>query len=132
MADTKVTILDALVAALLALTGVTTATRNLLKPVEQRASAPYVGVLAGEEEVLVEDSTHLRYLLRVDLILIKFGDDIEGLITEIKNAIYTPISIGALDVHLIRTGEVTLVFADAYSSCRMELEVTYAAAKAGF
>lgn len=132
MADTKVTMLDLLATRLTALSGVSTATRNLLKPADQRSNAPYIGVIAGDEDVLVEDSTHIRYLLRVDLVLIKYGDDIEDMITEVKDEIYAPISIGALDVHLIRTGEVTLVYADDYSSTRMELEVTYAAAKAGF
>lgn len=132
MANKKATVLDALVVVMAGLTGVKTATLDLLPPDRSRVNAPYIGVLAHDEVKIVEDSTHIRYLLPVDLILIKAGDVIEEFVDLVKNAIYAPISIGAASVDLIESGPTNLVLADDFSSVRLVLEVQYVATKGAF
>jgi len=132
MANTKVTILNNLVSALESLSAVNRCTRSLLPPNEARAQAPYIGVIAGTEVELSQDSTDILYGLTVDLLLIKEGDDIEELIDAIKTKIYSPISIGAKLVRIEGQEPVNLIEDDVYSSARILLYIIYVASKTGF
>jgi len=131
MANTKETILDTLVTAMGNLTGVQIATRILELPSDTRLKEPYIGVIGGEEVKLVEDSTEILWSLQVDLIVIKRGTDVEQLVDLIKNAIYTPINLGAAvkHTHVTGTQEVALVKQDKFSSTRLVLDITYVSTK---
>ena len=124
--------LDALVTGLAALDGMRKATRDLLPPSRARNLAPYVGVIATTEETLVEDTTHVRWGMEVNLILLIKGDGIEEMIDKVKDYIYGSPAIGTLQVKVVGQEEVVLINEDEYSSARIVLDVTYVSAKAGF
>ena len=135
MANTKTGILDALVTQLGNVSGITKATRILLTPSDARKHSPYAGLIAGTEEAIVEDDTHVRYELDVDLILLKKGRDIEELLDEVKDLLYDDtlaLTIGVFLVRIIGQEEVALVDADSYSSTRIVITVTYVAMKGAF
>lgn len=135
MANTKTSILDALVAQINAMPEVSKATRVLLTPADTRKNAPYVGVLSGPEETVVEDATHVRYELEINLITVYNDRDIEKFIDALKNKLYTAslaTTIGAKQVHIIGQDPVNLIDADKYSSVRIMVVITYVATKAGF
>jgi len=135
VANTKTNILDALVVQLGNLSAITKATRILLAPVQARKWSPYAGLIAGAEEVVVEDATHVRYELDVDLILLKKGRDIEELLDIVKNLLYSDalaVLIGALQIRIIGQEEVALIDADSYSSTRIAITITYVATKGAF
>jgi hypothetical protein len=132
MAHKKTTMLDALVTQLQALSEVTKATRVLLLPSEARKHAPYVGLISGSEEVVVEDSTHVRYELDLDFLLLKSGRDIESMLDAVKLLLFnsaTATAIGALQIRIIGQEEVALVDADKFSSTHIVATVTYVAEK---
>lgn len=132
MANTRKAILDALVAGLAGIDGIRRATRDLLPPSRARDLAPYVGVITVTEETLVEDATHVRWGVEVNLILLMSGDAIEEMVDKIKDYIYNGPSIGALQVKMIGQEEVVLINEDEYSSARIVLDVTYVSAKGAF
>ena len=135
MANKKTSVLDALVVQLKALPVVATATRILSTPGGARKDAPYVGLIAGSEEVLVEDATNVRYELDVDLILLKRGRDIEEMLDIVKNLLFDdtlPATIGALHVRIVGQEQVALVDGDSFSSTRIVLTITYVAVKGAF
>lgn len=131
MANTKETILDTLVTAMGNVTGVTIATRELELPSDTRKKEPYIGIIAGEEAILVEDATEILWSLPVDMIVIKRGTDVEQLVDLIKNAIYAPINLGAAvkHTHVVSTQEVAVVTQDKFSSTRLVLDITYVSTK---
>lgn len=132
---TKTTILDALVAQLEALPEVATATRVLLSPANARKSSPYAGLIAGAEEVVVEDAANIRYELDVDIILLKKGIDIESMLDAVKIKLFsTPIAvaIGALQVRIVGQEPVALIDEDNYSSTRIVTVITYVITKDSF
>ena len=125
MADTKETLLDSLVSMLGAIPSVT-CTRRLKTPQAARDAAPYIGLLASAEEVIVRDSTHTRWGLTVDLILIVYGEDIEDLIVDVKNIIQSDtLPTGALQMLLVGQEPVNLITDDAYSSSRIVVDILY-------
>ncbi|MFA7286914.1 MAG: hypothetical protein WC052_04625 [Patescibacteria group bacterium] len=135
MANTKTTILDNLVTQLETSSSVAKATRILLTPVDARKHSPYVGLIAGPEEVVVEDSTHVRYELDISIILLKKGRDIETMLDAVKNVLYgstLAATIGALQIRVIGQEEVALIDADSYSSTRIVATITYVATKGAF
>lgn len=135
MANKKTSILDTLVTQLGNLSAVTKATRVLLTPADARKHSPYAGLIAGTEEVVVEDATHVRYELDVDIILLKKGRDIETMLDAVKGLLYTSTlatTIGALQIRVIGQEEVALVDADSYSSTRIVVTITYVATKGAF
>jgi len=135
MSNKKQTILDALASGLETAGCIKKATRNLLTPAKARDLAPYVGIVSGMEEVLVEDSSDIRYGLDVDLILLRKGDDIEKMIDDVKTYIYTSgtaSTIGAKWIGLIGQQPVNLIEADGFSSSRVVLYIIYVASKASF
>jgi len=135
MANTKVTILDALIAQINTISTINKATRILLTPSEARKWAPYAGLISSTEEVIVEDATHVRYELDVSLILLTRGQDIEKLLDDVKNLLYDDSladAIGALQIRIIGQEEVALVDADIYSSTRIAMTLTYTAIKGAF
>ena len=135
MANKKTTILDALVTQLGTISAITTATRILLSPAEARKSTPYAGLIAGSESVVVEDSTHVRYELDVDIILLKRGRDIETMLDAVKDLLYTnslAATIGVLQIRIIGQEEVALVDSDVYSSTHIATTITYVATKGAF
>lgn len=132
MANTRKEILDALVTGLAAINGIRNVTRDLLPPSRARDLAPYVGVIATTEEMLVEDATHVRWGVEVNLILLVSGDDIEEMVDKIKDYVYNEPSIGALQVKMIGQEEVVLINEDQYSSARIVLDVTYVSVKGAF
>jgi len=135
MANTKTTILDNLVEQLATITGIAKSTRILLTPNEARQHSPYIGLIAGSEEAVVEDITDVRYELEVNLILLKKGRDIETMLDDVKQLLYDSTlaaTIGALQVRIIGQEEVALIDSDVYSSTRIAAIITYVASKAGF
>lgn len=135
MANKKTSVLDALVAQLQSPAAVTKATRVLLTPVDARKNSPYAGLISGTEEVVVEDATHVRYELDVNVILLKRGRDVEEMLDAVKNLLYggaLAAAIGALQIRIIGQEEVALVDADKYSSTRIVATITYVATKGAF
>lgn len=135
MANTKETMLDALVVQLGAITGVTLATRDLRTPLQQRESEPYIGVIAGSEENIAEDATDVLWELQVDLVMGVMGEDIEDLVDEVREVVFdtsTPTTIGAKHIRLESTEEVAVIKEDNYSSTRMILIITYSSEKGAF
>jgi len=132
LANTRKTMLDALVAGLAAIDGIRRVTRDLLPPSRARDLAPYIGVIAATEETLVEDATHVRWGVEVSLILLMPGDAIEEMVDKIKDYVYAAPPIGALQTKMIGQEEVVLINEDEYSSTRIVLDVTYVSAKGAF
>ena len=135
MGNTKTAILDNLVDELAKITKVAKATRILLTPSEARLHSPYIGLIAGAEEVVVEDVTDVRYELEVNLILLKKGRDIEEFLDDVKTCLYDSTlaaTIGAFQIRIMGQEEVALIDADKYSSTRIAVIITYVASKAGF
>lgn len=135
MAHTKRTILDNLVTQLNSISAITKATRILLTPADARKYSPYAGLISGSEEVVVEDDTHIRYEVDVNIILLKKGRDIEDMLDSVKNLLYSntlATTIGALQIKVIGQEEVALVDADHYSSTRIICIITYVATKGAF
>jgi len=136
MANTKETMLDALVALLGGITGLTLATRDLLTPLQQRESEPYIGLIsASDESIMAEDETHVLWEIQVDLVMGVIGEEIEDLIDEVREIIFdtsTPTTIGAKHIRLESTGEVAVIKEDDYSSTRMILIITYSSEKGAF
>jgi len=107
----------------------------LLTPAEARKWSPYAGLISSTEEVIVEDATHIRYELDVNLILLKKGRDIENLLDAVKSLLYTnslAVTIGALHIKIIGQEEVALIDADSYSSTRIVITITYVSTKGAF
>jgi len=135
MAHVKKTFLDALVTYLEALSTVTKATRQLLPPAEARKWAPYIGILDNNEELVLEDATHVRFETNVDLIMLCFGDNMEEMLDSIKTAVYSgdmATSIQVADIRLIGDEPVILIDEDRYSSVRVALNITYWVEKGSF
>lgn len=125
MANTKEMMIDSLVSLLGAISGVT-CTRRLHTPQGARDAAPYIGVLASTEEKLVEDATHTRWGMTVDLILMVLGEDIEDLIVDVKDIIEgIVLPTGCLQMALVGQEPVNLITDDAYSSSRIVLDMIY-------
>lgn len=131
MANTKLGMLTDLVEALNATTGIAYATRTLLEPTEARQRAPYVGVRSMDEAVLVEDATHIRYQLQVDLLLVQNGDAIEELIDIVRDAMLNGMAttIGAKEIRLQGVSEVSIVNTNDYASARLQFQIIYASQK---
>ena len=135
MANKKTSVLDALVTQLGNLSVISKATRILLTPAEARKWSPYAGLISGTEEVIVEDATHVRYELDVDIILLRKGRTIELMLDAVKDLLYTDvlaITIGTLQIRIIGQEEVALIDQDAYSSTRIATTITYVATKGAF
>lgn len=135
MANTRKTILDKLVTALEGVATVKTATRILLTPEMARKAQPYVGMVTTTEEEIVEDATHVRFEVDVDLILLVKGRSIEEMLDGVKNLLYTSstaTTIGAMQISIIGQEEVALVGDDTFSSTRIATTITYVAIKGAF
>jgi hypothetical protein len=139
--STKVDILDALVAEILAIEEIKTATRYVKTFTEASVNVPSVQVTAGAEEKLVDDATDIYYALQISLLVITDQDsqNIEPLIDAIKDALLgttCPLSLHAnvQVVDLIETAIVELEDEDAeeFASAILNLEIRYHASKAGF
>ncbi len=85
-------ILDALETELTALDEIKLATQDTESIDEAEESNPYIGIIAGEEELIVEDDNgiDIRWQLPVNLLLIteQRYKDIEALMKRIKQKIY--------------------------------------------
>ena len=135
MANKKKTMLDALVTQLENSASISKATRVLLTPADARKHSPYAGLISSTEEVVVEDSTHIRYELDVSIILLKRGPEIEELLDVVKIILYNDTlaaTIGALQIKIIGQEEVALIDADKYSSTRIATTITYVVEKGVF
>ena len=132
MANTRKAVIDALVAGLGSLAGIRTATNRLLAPSQAREAAPYIGVIAAGEDVLVEDSTAIRYAMLIDLILLAPDDNYEELLDKVKTYVYGDPAIGALQIKIIGEEEASMVNEDRYSSVRITIDVTYVSTKGAF
>lgn len=129
MANTKKAMLDSLATLLGAIASVT-CTIRLKTPQGARDAAPYIGVLPSTEEKLVEDTTHTRWGLTVDLILMVLGEDIEDLIVDVKDIIEgVTLPTGALQMSLVGQEPVNLITDDAYSSSRVVIDVMYVSSR---
>lgn len=129
MPDTKETLIDSLVTMLSGITSVT-CTRRLKTPQGARDAAPYIGVIASTEEVLVRDSTHTRWGLTIDLILMVKGEAIEDLIVDVKDIIEgATLPTGALQMQLVGQEPVNLITDDAYSSSRIVVDIIYVSSR---
>lgn len=135
MANTRKTILDAMASQLQSIDGISKATRVLLTPNRAREFAPYAGLVNTTEVVVVEDSTHVRYEMDVDIILVQRGRDIEELVDLVKNKLYGSSfasTIGALQIIVAGHDDVALIDADSFSSTRIATTITYVSTKGSF
>jgi len=132
MANTRKAIINALVTGLDGLSGIRTATNRLLTPSQAREAAPYIGVIAASEDVLVEDSTAIRYAMLVDFILLAPDDDYEELLDKVKTYIYSEPAVGALQLKIIGEEEASMVNEDRYSSIRITVHIIYVSTKGAF
>jgi len=130
--NTRKAVIDALVTGLGGLTGIRTATNRLLTPSQAREAAPYIGVIAASEEVLVEDSSAIRYAILLDFILLAPDDDYEELLDKVKTYVYSDPAIGALQIKIVGEEEASMVNEDRYSSIRITVHVTYVSSKDAF
>ena len=141
MANVRDSILTALETELEAITAIKKATLNILPIDSAEKGSPYIGIVAGEEENLVEDETNIRFGFDIHLFLITEQQytEVESLIDDIKTAIYSPtgaISLNAnvLDKNIINVQPVSLEDFDAnkFSSVRIDLRLLYYAPKTAF
>lgn len=129
MANTKETLMDSLVSLFGTIMSVT-CTRRLKTPQGARSAAPYIGVLASTEEKLVEDTTHIRWGLTVDLILMTQETGIEALIVAVKDIVQgVTMPTGVLQMALVGQEPVNLITDDAYSSSRVVVDVLYVSSR---
>ena len=131
MANTKKTMLTAMVTALGALSDIGTCTRELLLPTAAREASPYVGVLAAEEVVLVDDGTDVSWSLMTDLVLVCSTDIVEELIDVVKDAMLSGMAttISAEEVRVIGTQAVDYVDTHDHTSSRIVFEIIYTSTK---
>ena len=140
--STRVDIINAIIVELTAITGIKVATRFTKSLTKAEINLPYIGVVASDEEPLVEDATDIHYDLPIDLFLIteEQYNDVEGLIDDIKTAFQgitaSPSSLHANIFYLI-VGTVSPVRLDDLdeqnlSSVRIPLRLRYYASKSGF
>ena len=141
MANTRDTILDALETELGDLTDITKATLSILPIDSAEKDSPYIGIVAGDEERLVEDDTDIRWGFDVFLFLITEQQykQVEILIDRIKTAIYSPtgsltLNANVLDKNITNVQPVSLEDFDSnhYSSVRIDLKLVYYSTKADF
>jgi len=132
MANTRKAVIDALVEGLNGLAGIRTATNKLLAPSQAREAAPYIGIIAAGEDVLVEDEIAIRYGITVDFVLLAPDDDYEELLDKVKTYVYSDPAIGALQIKIIGEEEASMVNEDKYSSVRIMAYVTYVSTKGAF
>lgn len=139
--STKVDILDALVAEILAIDEIKTATRYIQTFTEASNNVPSVQLTAGNEEILVNDATDIYYALQISLLVItkQTSENIEPLIDDIKDALLgmtCPLSLHAnvQVINLVTTEIVELEDEDAeeFASAILNLEIRYHASKSGF
>ena len=139
--STKVDILDALVAEILAIDEIKTATRYVQTFTLASKNVPSVQITAGAEEILVNDATDIYYSLQISLLVItkQTSENIEPLIDDIKDALLgttCPLVLHAnvQVIDLIATEIVELEDEDAeeYASAILNLEIRYHASKSAF
>lgn len=132
MANTKLTILNALVTGLAGLSvngdGVT-ATRELLPPDDQRNNAPYVGVVSQSEVRQAEDSTHILYDMQVDLVMVAERGWCEKFIDVVRDYVAGPPSLGQKFLSIEQVQPVSDIRDDAYSETRVTCRVFYSSEK---
>ncbi len=131
MANTKQTILDAIVTALDALGDVGTATRDIPTPAAQQTAAPFVGIVSTNEAVIIDDGTNIRWASDLELICVKAGDDIEQLVDTVRDAMLSGMAatVGAKEIRLVAVFKVHQVTAIAYSEARIFFEMIYVSIK---
>ncbi len=141
MANVRDSILTALATELEAIDGINKATLFILPIDEAEETQIYVGIVAGDEERIVEDDTNIRFGFDVFLFLITEQQykGVELLIDEIKSAIYDPtgsltLNANVLDKNITKEQPVSLEDFDEskYSSTRIDLRLLYYAPKADF
>lgn len=132
MANTRTTIIAALVSDLGGLSGVKLATNRLYTPSQARDHSPYIGVILISEERLREDTTHIRYGAEIDFVLIASDDTVSALVDKVKDYIYDVPSIGTLQIVITGHEEEANVTEDHHSSVRIHTHVTYVATKGAF
>ena len=129
MATTKTALITAISAELSTISGVKKVAYILELPDNARSWAPYIGIVAaGAETPTVVDTTHVRYMLPIELIVLYPNASIDTLIDAIRDVLLDTsfaTTIGALDVRLINVGKVTVLEADDFSSTRIRFEVIY-------
>ena len=134
MADTRATILTALETELGTITDIKKSVLKTLPPSKAETNSPYIGIVAGDETLLVEDSTNIRWNLPVFLFLITEEQytEVETLIKEIKNVIYNTgedltLTANVLDFNILEVQPVSLEDFDdeRYSSVRIDMNIIY-------
>lgn len=139
--STKVDILDALVTELEAISTVKNATRYVQSFTNAERNSPSIQVAAGNERVLVIDSTDVYYALDVSLLVItkQTSVAIESLIDDIKDTLLgttCPVDLHA-NVNVLNLMATDIVElededADEFASALLQLEIRYHASKSGF
>ena len=139
--STRVDILDALVAELIAIDDIKIATRYVKSFTEASQNVPSIQVQSGIETPLVIDATDIYYSLPVSMLLItkQTSANIEPLIDSIKDALLgttCPVSLHANVnvIGLLTTDPVELEDEDAdeFASALLHWEIRYHASKSGF
>ncbi len=129
-------ILDALETELTALTDIKKATQDTMTIDEAEETNPYIGIIAGEDDIVVEDDngTDIRWELPVNLLLVTEQQytGIEDLIKRIKQKIYDENNALTLtnNVLAINIGDFTPVEredidAEKFSSVQSNLLILY-------
>lgn len=141
MANTRNSILEALATEMEAISGITKATMNIIPIDTIKINLPYVGIVAGVEERIIEDDTNIRFGLDVFLFLMteQQSTNVEVLIDLIKTAIYDPtgsltLNANVLDKNILNVQPVAREDFDEshFSSVRIDLRLLYYAPKADF
>lgn len=141
MSQVRESILNALVTELDGIDAVKIATRETKSLDRAEEDNPYIGVVAGPERVLVQDATDIKFEMIVHLFIIteQQYENIEGLIVDIKEAIYgtvSPINLNA-NIDLITIIDVLPVLLedfddDRIASNKMDIRILYNAPRSTF
>lgn len=135
MANTRQTILDALVSEIEDLSSVRKATRDLITPEQARGEQPYIGVIASQEVVQAEDATHVLWELAIDLFVVVLGD-LEEVVDELRTLLFdtsTAATIGAKYITMHGMEPVAYVAGmDGYTSVRISVTILYSSEKGAF
>lgn len=131
MANTKQTIIDSLVTNLAAITGVNKVTDFHDTPDRANNAAPYIGVIQESEDFVVEDATHIRQEMVLDLLIVQRQavGSINDLVDAVKEKIYSPVSIGALMSRVDTSDKVSNLDELKYSNVRLIATILYVVEK---
>lgn len=131
--STRLSILNSLETQLKALASKPNATRNLLTPEMAMKNCPYVGIIVGLDEKLLDRPDGVRYGFRVDLRLFTKKSKCEDLIDQVKTLINSPVNLGTNCLSCLHVGTEPVYTTEDnnYETTKIGLAITYMEPKAG-